>query len=130
MTTTELIEQLTQQIDAEKQDLLARLEFEADRANALEQEVADLKASEDLRRAADKRAIAMWQEKTGKSPVWPDHSDLCVWLMEVNAALADTARRLAERNGAMFDALENCLQLELSDELRWQVVRALEGGEK
>lgn len=130
MTTTELIKQLRTQLYAEKQDLLAKLEFEADRAKALEQEVADLKAGQDLRRESDMRAIAMWQVKTGRTLEWPGHADLCMWTIEVNAQLARMLRQLQECNGAMFDALENCLQLDLPDELRLQVVRAIEKGEQ
>ncbi|MDE1149693.1 MAG: hypothetical protein PW843_24340 [Azospirillaceae bacterium] len=45
-------------------------------------EAAELKATFDLRWKADMRAIARWQAATGKTLTWPDHADLCVWLME------------------------------------------------
>lgn len=35
-----------------------------------------------LRWEADRRAIRQWQEATGRKLVWPDHADLCVWLLE------------------------------------------------
>lgn len=36
-----------------------------------------------LRWKADMRAIKRWQEAhPGKENIWPDHADLCVWLME------------------------------------------------
>jgi len=34
-----------------------------------------------IRRDADDRAMQRWQKATGRSKVWPDHADLCVWLM-------------------------------------------------
>jgi len=27
------------------------------------------------------RAICRWQAETGKTLTWPDHADLCVWLL-------------------------------------------------
>lgn len=37
----------------------------------------------DLRWKADMRAIKRWQAAhPGNDLVWPDHADLCVWLME------------------------------------------------
>lgn len=43
----------------------------------------DLQANFDLRWKADMRAIKMWQEAhPGNDLVWPDHADLCVWLLE------------------------------------------------
>lgn len=43
---------------------------------------AALEASFDLRWNADRRAIKRWQAATGKTLIWPDHADLCVWLLE------------------------------------------------
>lgn len=45
-------------------------------------EVVELQASADLRWKADMRAIKRWQEATGRDDVWPDHADLCVFLMD------------------------------------------------
>ena len=51
--------------------------------NAAIAERNDLQASADLRWKADMRAIKMWQEAhPGNDLVWPDHADLCVWLLE------------------------------------------------
>jgi hypothetical protein len=51
--------------------------------DTLRNEVAELRATFDLRWKADMRAIKMWQEAhPGKELVWPDHADLVVWLME------------------------------------------------
>lgn len=37
----------------------------------------------DLRWKADMRAIRRWQQAhPGNDHVWPDHADLCVWLMD------------------------------------------------
>ena len=44
--------------------------------------IAELQASADLRWKADMRAIEQWRAAhPGKELVWPDHADLCVWLM-------------------------------------------------
>lgn len=50
--------------------------------------VAELKAERDelqrvfdLRWKADMRAIKRWQAATGRTLTWPDHADLCVWLL-------------------------------------------------
>lgn len=46
-------------------------------------EIADsLERAFDLRWEADMRAIRRWQAATGRDSVWPDHADLCVWLLE------------------------------------------------
>ena len=47
-----------------------------------EQERREHRASFDLRWRADMRAIKRWQEAHGQPDMWPDHADLCVWLME------------------------------------------------
>lgn len=49
---------------------------------AQQREIAEQDASFDLRWKADMRAIKRWQETTGEELTWPDHADLCVWLME------------------------------------------------
>jgi hypothetical protein len=54
-----------------------------DDVDALLVEVEEMQASADLRWGADMRAIKRWQEAhPGNDLVWPDHADLCVWLME------------------------------------------------
>lgn len=64
-----------------------RLTAERDEAIA---ESAEQSASFDLRWKADMRAIKAWQEANpGNELVWPDHADLCVWLLgERDAAQA------------------------------------------
>lgn len=43
----------------------------------------ELGQSFDLRWKADRRAIRRWQQAhPGNETVWPDHTDLCVWLMD------------------------------------------------
>lgn len=44
--------------------------------------LAELDKTFRLRWAADMRAIARWQAEHGNTLIWPDHADLCVWLME------------------------------------------------
>lgn len=51
------------------------------RIEKLEKELVDFEASFEIRWDADQRAIKLWQEATGKEDVWPDHADLCVFLM-------------------------------------------------
>ena len=53
----------------------------AQELTAAQAERDDLQASADLRWKADMRAIKRWQETTGRAGVWPDHADLCVWLL-------------------------------------------------
>lgn len=60
----------------------------------LRAEVEEQKQSFDLRWNADMRAIKRWREATGVELTWPDHADLCVWLLE------QLARVEGERNDA------------------------------
>lgn len=58
-----------------------------DRVADLLEEAADeiekYDRSFDIRWEADMRAIKLWQEANpGNDLMWPDHADLCVWLME------------------------------------------------
>ncbi len=48
----------------------------------LENRIAELEASFELRWKADMRAIERWHKAGGRATVWPDHADLCVWLLE------------------------------------------------
>jgi hypothetical protein len=51
-------------------------------------EVERRDASFNLRWKADMRAIKRWQEAhPGNELTWPDHADLCVWLLEENDRL-------------------------------------------
>jgi quinol monooxygenase YgiN len=60
---------------------------ERDRDDA-RREAEERKASFNLRWKADMRAIKRWQEAhPGNELTWPDHADLCVWLMEENDRL-------------------------------------------
>lgn len=54
----------------------------ADKFDQLREERDDLQRTFDIRWQADMRAIKRWQEATGRTMTWPDHADLCVWLME------------------------------------------------
>lgn len=67
-----------------------------------DEELAELQRTFDLRRAADQRAIALWQEATGRDLVWPDHADLVVWL----AGLVEAHRSLAQKVGLDADAIQ------------------------
>jgi hypothetical protein len=47
-----------------------------------------------MRWKADMKAIERWQNATGKDLVWPDHADLCVWLLEQRDELLGALSRL------------------------------------
>lgn len=65
-------------IDAEKDAAIADLQIQLERHHH----------SFELRRKADMRAIKRWQEANpGNDLIWPDHADLCVWLMDRIAEL-------------------------------------------
>lgn len=71
----------------------AELNHELKQENrALKAEIAEHDASFDLRWKADMRAIKRWQKATGKTAIWPDHADLCVWLLEQNDKLKATSK--------------------------------------
>lgn len=64
--------------------------------NELKAESDDLQQTFDLRWKADMRAIKRWQEAhPGNDLVWPDHADLCVWLLE------ELAKVKAERDDVL-----------------------------
>jgi hypothetical protein len=59
-------------------------------------EIEEHDQSFDLRWKADMRAIKRWQaEKPGLELTWPDHADLCVWLLEQNDRLRTALERIA-----------------------------------
>jgi hypothetical protein len=58
---------------------LAAVEAERD---GLREERDSLQTTFDLRWKADRRATSRWQEATGEVLTWPDHADLCAWLLE------------------------------------------------
>lgn len=52
------------------------------------EEIEEHDQSFDLRWNADMRAIKRWQaEEPGRELTWPDHADLCVWLLNRMAGL-------------------------------------------
>ncbi len=59
----------------------------------------ELQATFDLRWKADQRAIKLWQKQTGQTLVWPDHAELCCWLLKQLDAECAT-------NAVMRQALE------------------------
>jgi hypothetical protein len=59
--------------------------------------IGDYERSFDLRWKASQRAIEQWQQShPGNEHVWPDHQDLCVWLMEQFMGLKDKIARATE----------------------------------
>lgn len=69
--------------------IVDKLEATEQRNQELETENAEYKASFDLRWKADMRAIKKWHDAGGDKMMWPDHADLCVWLID----------RITERGG-------------------------------
>lgn len=62
------------------------------------EELVDFDCSFELRWAADMRAIRRWiEEKPGERAMrWPDHADLCVWLLERLEAADKHAEQMAD----------------------------------
>ena len=107
---TRLIKQRVDQLQAEinflksegrMSGLITANQNLANERNRLQAEVQEHEASFNLRHGADMRAIKRWQEATGKTQVWPDHADLCVWLME------STERLQAELNESQVEIERN-----------------------
>ncbi len=96
-------------------------EREADLATARRQlaeaatERDELQASADLRWKADMRAIHRWQSATGKDLVWPDHADLCVWLM---GQLAEARSHIAAQDKRIEGQQADTRRMDKAEELR------------
>ncbi len=60
------------------------------------------------------RAIKRWQEETGKREVWPDHADLCVWLLKQNEKLQANLDRCYGGSPSIY--MEMCQDLVKRDE--------------
>lgn len=90
----------------ERIKLTAKIALEAAGVPALLAELAEYKASSDLRWNADQRAIQRWKAAHPDKPLTqPDHADLCVWLM----AELETALTAAERGkGDFMNNKPNC----------------------
>ncbi|MGY3278084.1 hypothetical protein [Bradyrhizobium sp. S3.7.6] len=109
-------------------DLVKRMRIAALRstdeeaASMLGEGADDIEAREfsfDLRWNADMRAIKRWQaEKPGRELSWPDHADLCIWLLEQLADI-DLLKADIRDSRAINDALR-----EEIDRLRAQPQRA------
>ncbi len=65
----------------------------------LKADLTECDQSFDLRWEADMRARDMWHAAGGDEMTWPDHADLCVWLLE---RLAE-ARETVERQGKLME---------------------------
>lgn len=48
----------------------------------LQSDLSEIQKVANLRWESDQRAIKIWQDATGRTLEWPDHADLCVWLLE------------------------------------------------
>lgn len=81
----------------EKRREAERYEPEVERlmylVGALTRERDELLQSFDMRWKADMRAIKRWQDAGGDKNTWPDHADLCVWLLDEMDKLAHDIER-------------------------------------
>jgi hypothetical protein len=88
--------------------IIETLDVEGHRcAEKAEAELAEMKQSFGLRWRADMRAIDHWRrEHPGDTLTWPDHADLCTWLMAELAALRAKTQwqpiETAPRDGKAF----------------------------
>lgn len=94
---------LERMVPSDLRFILGRLESARDSAHAriaeLESDLADYERTFKLRWSADQRAIKRWQEvNPGNDLVWPDHSDLVIWLGE---EARSNAARIAELESAL-----------------------------
>lgn len=81
-------------------------------------EIDAQQASAKLRWQADMRAIKRWESLTGKTMTWPDHADLCTWLMlEVDAIRADNEKLRAIARAAKAVARDQMGDLALIDRM-------------
>lgn len=78
------IEKLKEQYELMNRAITSVRQYKEDNQDelaSLREELEDRDASAELRHAADMRAIAAWQQETGEELKWPNHADLCVWLI-------------------------------------------------
>ena len=87
----ELAEAYMDHLDAEHARLMRHVSAASTKLAEAVAEVAEHRASFDLRWKADMRAIEKWHDAGGDALTWPDHADLCTWLM---TRLADYTGRI------------------------------------
>ena len=76
---------------------IAQAALEAAGVPALVAELAELQTSSDLRWNADQRARERWRAAHPDQPLtWPDHVDLCVWLMTRVTELEAAAKAVTD----------------------------------
>ncbi len=80
------------------------------RLKAAESERDELQASFEIRQAADKRATQLWHDAGGDELTWPDHTDLCVWLMVQNDELRAAVSRLNTSRTKSITGLESMVE--------------------
>lgn len=77
------------------------------RALAAESRVDELQRVFDLRWKATQRAIARWraEDPAGRKLEWPDHADLCCWLLDRLAEAEAERERLRAKVARLLGAL-------------------------
>jgi len=85
-------------------------------------EIAEYEQSFNLRWNADMRAIKRWQEATGRNLIWPDHADLCVWVLgrmdEQDAEIHVYTEQLEELRVKVAQQ-KRLYEMTLDNEARW-----------
>jgi hypothetical protein len=75
-------------------------------------EAEDLQALFDLQWEADQRAIKRWQDAhPSNDNVWPDRTDMVVWLMEQHAASSDYERGRRDLAREVFALHEHTVEI-------------------
>lgn len=64
--------------------------------NRLHKENDELQNTFNLQFNAQIRAVEMWQKETGSKGVWPDHTNLLMYLMDMNETYRQDLVRLEE----------------------------------
>ena len=92
--------------DALRSEAAATITALRARVEELEREKAESDLAFDLRWDADMRAIKRWQvAHPGNDLVWPDHAELCLWLLtELERANPSALAALRAKGGGNGDA--------------------------
>ena len=124
---TKAAEFLRQQLAAEQAEAAKLIERWMDLEAKARAEVSGHEHNFKIRWDATQRGIKRWQEAhPGNDLVWPDHADLCVWLIEQLAAEQAKNHEFLGRDGLANRSLEIAGEIEaLESSLRDRVAIAV-----